>query len=150
MRGEPQRRAGAQARARAGPALGKAARASPRLAVTASPEDVLRRMYDAFNARDVDAVAAALHADVDWPNAWEGGRIHGRDEVRAYWARQFSAISPQVTPTGFSVRADARIAVAVHQIVRSLDGAVQAVGDVVHVYRFEDGLVRRMDVEERG
>ena len=113
-------------------------------------EDLLRRTYEAFNARDVDAVLAVMHPDVDWPNAWEGGRVRGRVGVRVSWARPFAAISPRVTPTAFAPRPDGRIAVAVHQIVRSLDGDVQAEGDVVHVYALEDGLVRRMDVEEPG
>jgi hypothetical protein len=42
----------------------------------------LRATYVAFNARDIDAVLAQMTADVDWPNAWEGGRVQGRDAVR--------------------------------------------------------------------
>jgi hypothetical protein len=52
-------------------------------------EALLRDVYAAFNARDVDAVIATLHPDVDWPNAFEGGRVTGRDDVRDYWRRQF-------------------------------------------------------------
>jgi hypothetical protein len=114
----------------------------------ASPEDLLRRAYDAFNARDVDAVLALMHPDVDWPNVFEGGRVRGHGEVRAYWARQFEQISPQVVPRRFGERPDGRVAVDVHQVVRSLDGDVLAEGDVVHVYALRDGLVARMDVEE--
>jgi hypothetical protein len=116
----------------------------------AEAEDVLRRTYAAFNARDVDAVLATMHDDVDWPNAWEGGRVRGRELVRAYWARQFAAIDPRVTPVGFAARPDGAIAVDVHQVVRSLDGEVLSDGHVVHVYVFRDGLVARMDVEEPG
>jgi hypothetical protein len=29
---------------------------------------MLERTYAAFKARDVDAVLAAMHPDVDWPN----------------------------------------------------------------------------------
>jgi hypothetical protein len=108
---------------------------------------LLRRAYDAFNARDVDAVVALMHPDVDWPNAFEGGRVRGHDDVRAYWARQFAQIDPRVTPQGFTRRADGRIAVDIHQVVRSLDGDVLADGSVVHVYALRDGLVERMDVE---
>jgi ketosteroid isomerase-like protein len=56
------------------------------------PEDseLLRRTYEAFNAGDVEAVLTLMHSDVDWPNAIEGGRVHGRDAVRAYWADQFA------------------------------------------------------------
>jgi hypothetical protein len=117
------------------------------MAVAPEVEALLRRTYDAFNARDVDAVVATMRADVDWPNAWEGGRVDGRDAVRGYWARQFAAIDPTVTPVAFAERPDGRIAVTVHQVVRSLDGALLSDGDVVHVYALRGGLVERMDVE---
>ena len=118
--------------------------------MTAAAEDVLRRTYRAFNARDVDAVLAVMHADVDWPNAFEGGRVRGRELVRAYWARQFDQISPEVTPVAFAARDDGRVAVEVHQVVRSLDGEVLSDGPVVHVYALRDGLVERMDIEPAG
>ena len=109
-------------------------------------ERLLRDVYDAFNRRDIDAVLAALDPDVDWPNAWEGGRVHGHEAVRAYWTRQFATIAPHVEPQSFSVAEDGRVAVAVHQVVRSLDGALLADQVVTHVYAFRDGLVTRMDV----
>ena len=30
---------------------------------------LIRDLYASFNARDIEAVIAALHPDVDWPNA---------------------------------------------------------------------------------
>jgi hypothetical protein len=116
------------------------------MAVAADVEALLRRTYDAFNARDVDAVIATMRDDVDWPNAWEGGRVHGREAVRAYWGRQFAAIDPSVMPVAFAERPDGRVAVTVRQVVRSPDGALLSEGDVVHVYALRDGLVERMDV----
>ena len=65
-------------------------------------EALLRRTYAAFNARDVDAVIAVLHSDVDWPNAWEGGRVRGHAAVRSYWARQLEAIDKSITAAGGS------------------------------------------------
>ena len=56
---------------------------------------MLRRMYAAFGARDVEAIAGFMHPDVDWPNAWEGGRLRGHADVLAYWRRQFGQIDPQ-------------------------------------------------------
>ena len=47
-------------------------------------------------------------------------------------------------------RPDGRIAVDVHQIVRSLDGEPIADNRVIHAYTFRDWLVVRMDVEEPG
>jgi hypothetical protein len=112
------------------------------------PEPRLRALYDAFNARDIDAAVGGMTDDVDWPNAWEGGRVHGHAGVRAYWTRQWASIDPRVEPTAVTTRPDGTVAVAVHQLVRDLDGAVVAEGDVTHVYTLRDGLVARMDVEE--
>ncbi len=39
--------------------------------------DPLKAAYDAFNARDINAILTLLHAEVDWPNGWEGGRVYG-------------------------------------------------------------------------
>jgi hypothetical protein len=110
----------------------------------------LRATYAAFNARDIDAVLAQMTADVDWPNAWEGGRVQGRDAVRDYWARQWAAIDPTVEPLGFTTRPDGRVAVDVRQVARALDGSLLADVRVLHVYAFRDDLVARMDVEEPG
>jgi hypothetical protein len=101
-----------------------------------------------LNARDVDAVLGALHADVDWPNAFEGGRVLGRDDVGDYWRRQFAQIDPRVEPRRFVDDGDGRVAVVVHQVVRTLDGALVAEREVTHVYEFRDGLIGRMDISE--
>jgi hypothetical protein len=110
----------------------------------------LRGLYDAFNARDIDTAVAGMTDDVDWPNAWDGGRVHGHAAVREYWTRQWAAIDPRVAPQRFVVRPDGRVAVDVDQLVRDLGGAVIAAGRVWHVYELRDGLVARMDVEEAG
>jgi ketosteroid isomerase-like protein len=110
-------------------------------------DELLMAMYAAFNARDIDLVLAHLHPDVDWPNAWEGGRVHGHDEVRDYWTRQWKAIDGTVEPAGFEADGD-RVTVLVDQTVRDLDGNVVSEGRVRHVYEFRDGLVIRMDVED--
>jgi hypothetical protein len=111
-------------------------------------EELLRTMYDAFNSRDIDAVLAAMTDDVDWPNAWEGGRLRGHEAVREYWTRQWAAIDPHVAPVAIEPSADGRVVVKVEQTVRDLDGKVVASGTVRHVYTMRSGLVARMDVEE--
>jgi hypothetical protein len=113
-------------------------------------EQILRATYEAFNARDVDAAVVRMTDDVDWPNAWEGGRVRGHAAVRDYWVRQWKAIDPEVTPVAFATREDGRMAVDVRQVVRDLDGALLLEGRVVHVYAFAGDRVARMDVEEHG
>jgi len=118
--------------------------------MTDDTADRLRALYRGFNARDIDAVISQMTSDVDWPNAWEGGRLSGHDAVRDYWTRQWSEIDPSVEPVEVTTRADGSVAVEVDQTVRALDGTVVAEGRVRHLYVLRDGLVARMDVEESG
>jgi ketosteroid isomerase-like protein len=112
-------------------------------------EPILRSIYRAFNARDIDGAIKFMHPEVDWPNAWEGGRVVGHAAVRDYWKRQFAAISSRVEPEGFTEDADGSITVAVHQVVHDArTGEFISGSDVRHRYRLEDGLVVRMDVLE--
>lgn len=108
----------------------------------------LTQLYEAFNRRDIPAVLAALTPDVAWPNGWEGGTVHGHDEVRDYWTRQWAELDPTVVPTGFAVADDGAVAVTVHQVVRDTSGAVLVDGTVTHVYRFAGDLVREMRIRD--
>jgi predicted enzyme related to lactoylglutathione lyase len=109
---------------------------------------LIERCYAAFNARDVDAALGAMHDDVDWPNAFEGGRVHGRAAVGDYWRRQFDEVSPTVEPVAFATRADGSVAVVVHQVVRDRAGAAVLDRHVQHVYTLAGGLIVRMDVRD--
>src|SRR5262249_53866979 len=51
---------------------------------------LLERIYDRFNARDIDGVLTVLTDDVVWANGMDGGHVHGREAVREYWARQWT------------------------------------------------------------
>ena len=112
-----------------------------------APQDLIPALYRAFNEREIDAVLEVMHPDVDWPNAWEGGRVSGRDAVREYWTRQFAAISSRVDPEAFSDEPDGSVTVDVHQMVHDAQtGELLSDSRVRHRYRLEDGLVTRMDV----
>ncbi len=90
-----------------------------------------------------------MHPEVDWPNAWEGGRVVGRAAVRDYWTRQLAAISSDVEPEAFTREPDGAITVDVHQIVHDA-ASDELISDarVRHRYRLEGGLIARMDVLE--
>lgn len=90
-----------------------------------------------------------MHPEVDWPNAWEGGRVIGRDAVRGYWERQFDAISSQVEPEAFAEEPDGSITVSVSQVVHDAkSGELISESRVGHRYWIEDGLILRMEVLE--
>jgi ketosteroid isomerase-like protein len=108
---------------------------------------LLRHAYDAFNQRDVDAAVSLLHPRVNWPNAWEGGRLLGRAAVRDYWERQFAQISSTVELQRFIDEQDGSVTVEVRQVVRDAH-THELISDssVRHRFRFDEGLITRMDV----
>lgn len=110
-------------------------------------QEIITSAYRGFNARDIDAVLATMHPDVDWPNGWEGGYVHGHEAVRDYWTRQWAAIDPAVEPVGFKTGEDGRIIVEVHQLIRDRSGDILMDGTVQHIYRVEDGLIRHMEIK---
>jgi hypothetical protein len=113
-----------------------------------SKEELITAVYRSFNARDIDAVLARMHPDVDWPNGMEGGRVHGHNDVRAYWQRQWTVVDPRVDPTHIEDDESGVSVVEVHQVVRDLSGKILLDRMVQHVYSIQDGLIIRMDIRE--
>src|ERR1700704_5245258 len=96
--------------------------------------ELLRRVYDGFNARDMETVLAAMHERVIWANGMEGGHVHGRDEVPNYWTRQWTMIDPHVEPGAFAHSPEGEVIVEVHTVVRDLNGNLLADKMVGHVF----------------
>ncbi len=111
-------------------------------------EELLKRVYDRFNARDMEAVLAAMHEDVIWANGMEGGHVHGREEVRSYWTRQWAMVNPHVEPVGFAHGPEGEVIVEVHQVVRDLSGNLLQDKMVGHVFQIENCLIKRFDIRE--
>jgi limonene-1,2-epoxide hydrolase len=110
--------------------------------------ELLGFVCEAFNRRDIDAILPLMHPEVVWPNGMEGGWVHGRKGVRAYWTRQWSTIDPHVEPVRFEADTNGGIVLHVHQVVRDLAGTVLVDRMVQHAYLISDGLIRRMDIRE--
>ncbi|MEO7214760.1 nuclear transport factor 2 family protein [Mucilaginibacter sp.] len=110
-------------------------------------EDIIHQVYTAFNNRDIDGVFKFFLPDVEWPNGWEGGYVHGHQEVRDYWTRQWAELNPIVTPETIKPLQDGRLLVEVRQVVKDLEGNMVFDGPVKHVYEFEGGLIKKMVIE---
>ena len=108
--------------------------------------EFLKRVYNLFNTREMEAVLACLHENVMWANGMEGGHVHGRDGVRSYWTRQWAMVNPHVDPVGFSNSPQGEVIVEVHQVVHDLTGALLLDQMVGHIFRIESGLIRRFDI----
>ena len=110
-------------------------------------EDVIRQAYTAFNARNIDAVLAVMHTNVHWPNGWEGGYVTGHEQVRDYWTRQWKEINPKVVPIAFIEKSNGSVEVEVHQLVRDKQNNLLFDGMVKHVYSFDEGKMKGMEIE---
>jgi hypothetical protein len=110
--------------------------------------ELLNYVYSRFNARDMEAVLAALHEDVLWANGMEGGHVQGRDAVRAYWTRQWGMVDPHVEPVRFSTGPDGEVVVEVHQVVRDLAGVLLLDHMVGHIFKIDEGAIRRFDIRD--
>jgi ketosteroid isomerase-like protein len=107
--------------------------------------DLVRRLYAAYNGRDVERLLTLVTDDVNWPDGL--ARMHGKDAVRDYWVRQWSRIHTHDEPSEPIELGDGRIAVHIHQTVRTPDGALVSTAHFIHVYRIRDGLAARLDIK---
>jgi hypothetical protein len=111
-------------------------------------ESLIAQVYSAFNQRNTDGALAFMSDSVSWPKASEGGRVIGKEEIRAYWSRQWKEFDPHVDPLEVIDQGVGRTDVRVHQLVKSLGGDVLSDGEVWHIYTIVNGLIERMDLGE--
>jgi hypothetical protein len=113
-------------------------------------QTLIAEIYSAFNARNIGGALARMSDSVSWPKASEGGRAVGKEEIRAYWSRQWKEFDPHVEPMEVIDRGGGKVDVRVHQVVRSLAGEMLSDSEVWHGYTIADGLIERMDIGEGG
>ena len=112
----------------------------------ADAKSIIEQAYSAFNARNIDGALALMTQDVSWPKASEGGKIVRKEEIRAYWTRQWGAFDPHVEPLAISEEDGGKIRVRVRQLVKSLQGDVLSDSEVLHVFTVKGGLIAAMDL----
>jgi ketosteroid isomerase-like protein len=110
----------------------------------ADAKTIIEHAYSAFNKRDFDDALALMTEDVNWPKAAEGGRVIGKEEIRAYWNRQLGQFDPHVEPLAITEEDEGRFRVRVHQLVRSLQGNVLSDSEVLHIFTLNGGLIAAM------
>jgi hypothetical protein len=112
----------------------------------ADTKSLIQQAYSAFNKRDIDGALALMTQDVSWPKASEGGKVVGREEVRAYWTRQWREFDPHVEPLAITEEDGSRVHVRVHQLVKNLQGDVLSDSEVLHFFTVNNGLIAAMDL----
>jgi hypothetical protein len=112
----------------------------------ADTKTLIEQAYSAFNKRDIDSALALMTEDVSWPKASEGGRVVGKEQIRAYWTRQWGEFDPHVVPLAITEGDGAKIRVRIHQLVKNLQGDVLSDSEVLHVFTMNRGLIAAMDL----
>jgi hypothetical protein len=112
----------------------------------ADTKTLIEHAYAAFNKRDIDGALALMTEDVSWPKAAEGGRVVGKEEIRAYWTRQWREFDPHVEPLAITEGDGGRVRVRVHQLVKNIQGDVLSDSEVLHVFTVNSGLIAAMDL----
>jgi ketosteroid isomerase-like protein len=106
----------------------------------------IEQAYSAFNKRDIDGALALMTQDVSWPKASEGGRVVGKDAIRAYWTRQWGEFDPHVQPLAMTHEAGGKTRVRVRQLVKSVQGTILSDSEVLHVFTINGGLISAMNL----
>jgi hypothetical protein len=114
----------------------------------ATNPELIEHLYESFNRRDIDHALSLMSETVRWPKASEGGSIIGKEEIRAYWTRQWLDFDPIVAPLE-TTAAEGKLSVRVHQVVRSKAGDLLSDTEVLHVYTVVDDQVQQMELGDR-
>ena len=76
-------------------------------------KSLIEKAYAAFNRRDIDGALALMTQHVSWPKASEGGKILGKENVRAYWTRQWGEFDGHVEPLEITEEGGGKVRVKV-------------------------------------
>lgn len=108
--------------------------------------ELIKHLYEDFNARKMDAILANLTEDVMWANGMDGGYVHGHKDLREYWERQWSRLNPQIKAVGFSKTEEGAILVDARFSGQTPDQEFKDM-PAGHVFYFKNGLVSRFDIQ---
>lgn len=110
--------------------------------------NIIGKAYQSFNNRDIDATLLWMLPNVSWPIGWEGDYIEGHNQLREYWTKQWKEINPNVKPLSLKENSKGQIEVLVHQIIKDLQGKITYDNIIKHIFTFENGLIKRMEIHK--
>lgn len=71
----------------------------------------------------------------------------GKEEIRAYWTRQWGEFDPYVEPLSIMEGDGGRIHVRVRQLVKNVEGDVLSGSEVLHIFTMRSRLIAAMELE---
>lgn len=107
--------------------------------------EIVRRLYEAMNTRDADAVTELAHPDVEWiPDSRVGeGPIRGRDNVIRFFAERAAMLDELRAETERCWGNDDRVLVFVRVTGRGHASGAEFEIRIGHLWTLRDGVVVR-------
>ena len=106
--------------------------------------DTVHQMYDAYNARQMDAALTGLHAKVDWDGGAEG-MLHGKEAVERHWRSQWQDADAKVYIRS-SAWENSSLVLQVTLKTGTPHGASEQ--QIQNVVTFKDGLVASLRIKQ--
>ncbi|ATC24148.1 hypothetical protein EIB18_06490 [Caulobacter vibrioides] len=111
---------------------------------------LLRRLYDAINAGDVEGAAACFGDHACFEDKLEDGPISGPAAIRAHFEHLFATLQVTATMCDYALEPDDRVRVRLQVEARGATGRLWHDGGVTAWYRLEGGLIVGQDVDDSG
>jgi ketosteroid isomerase-like protein len=114
-----------------------------------SPENVeiVRRVYEAFTRRDLDAALALGHDSITWGTLFsvETAVLRGKQEIRAAWESQIEALDVRIDVLELTPLDETRVLAVGTWRGRGLDSGVPVQQTATQVFTVEGGQVRSVE-----
>jgi hypothetical protein len=108
--------------------------------------DLITRLHDALNRRDLDAAMAQIHPRARFRDYLEGGEVEGHVAVRDFYQRLFDTLSPGLDLITLKTLPGGRVRADIQSSVRDRSGHLWSDTRVVAIYTITDGLISSVEL----
>ncbi len=123
---------------------GTALRILRREAPTIVDEELLRRAYGAYNARNAPGALSLTQPAVRWSHGNDGGFVSGHAGLRELWTREWAESGTLLEPQTFHENADGTLVVEL--VRRKRKGDLLQESTQVHRFTLSGGLIESMEL----
>ena len=110
--------------------------------------DNVGKAYQSFNNKAVNSILSLMHPNVSWPKGWDVDYIEGHDNLRNYWTKLWSEVYINIKPLTLKENTKDQVEATFHQIVKDLQGNITSDRILKHLYTFESGLIKKMEIQK--
>lgn len=112
----------------------------------AAAADIIIRLHEALDRRDLDAVTALMHPDARFRDYLDEGELVGRAAVRAFYQRLFETLAPNIDILMITEMPDGRLRAELQVSVHDRSGRLWSDSQVTVTYTIRDGLIQSVEL----